>query len=163
MKIALPSTGDGLDSQVSMIFGRCPKFVIVEVEDGKIKSDKTIENTGVSQRGGAGITAGQLIGNQDAKTVITGAMGPRAFEIMNQLGMKVYSAVQGTVRENVEKFIKGELEELTTPGPMGRGMGPGAGRGPGAGGHGKGPGRGPGRPGRPGRGSGSGGGPSRLD
>ena len=129
MKIAVASTGEGLDSQISMIFGRCPQFVIVEIEGKEIKDSKTIQNTAVGQMGGAGITAAQIVGNEKVEVVITGAMGPRAFDVMNQLGIKVFSAVPGTVRDNVQQFIDGKLKELTTPGPMYRGMGPGRGFG----------------------------------
>jgi len=133
MKIAIASVGKGLDSQVSMIFGRCPQFVIVEIEGKEIKDSKTIQNIAVGQMGGAGITSAQIVGNEGVEAVITGAMGPRAFDVMNQLGIKVYSAVSGTVKENVQQFIDGKLKELTTTGPMYRGMGPGRGFGRGFG------------------------------
>jgi len=50
MKIAISSTGKGLDSEVDARFGRCPYFVIAEIENKKIKSVKSIENTACSVR-----------------------------------------------------------------------------------------------------------------
>ena len=65
MKLAISSTGEGLESQVDARLGRCPYFVIVEIEGNKIKSEKTIKNTAMIQGGGAGITAAEIIGNEN--------------------------------------------------------------------------------------------------
>ena len=37
MKIGVSATGNGLDAQVDSRFGRCPNFVIVELEGKQIK------------------------------------------------------------------------------------------------------------------------------
>lgn len=123
MKIAVSATGKGLDSQVDVRFGRCPNFVIVEVEDKDIKGSEDMENTATAQMGGAGISASQLIADKGVKAVITGNMGPRAFTVFEQLGIEIYQG-SGTVKEAVEKFIKGELKKMgeATSGPMGAGM-----------------------------------------
>lgn len=136
MKIAVSATGPGLESQVDVRFGRCPNFVIVEVEDKKIKGSEDIQNTATSQMGGAGISAAQLVADKGTKAIITGNMGPRAFNVFEQLGIDIYQG-SGTVKEAVEKFIKGELKkigEATGPRFMGMpGKGQGTGMGPGMG------------------------------
>lgn len=122
MKIVVSSTGKELKSIASPVFGRCPYFVVVEVEDSKIVSVKAIENTGVAQRGGAGISAAQLVANEKVGVVITIAVGPRAFGVLGQLEIEVYTGVQGTVEENVKAFLDGKLEKLSAPtGPIGTG------------------------------------------
>lgn len=129
MKIAVSSTAKGLESQASPIFGRCPFFVIVETKENEIKNSKTIENKANSQFSGAGITAAELVGNEDVKIVISGAAGPRAFQVFNKIGIKVFKSVTGTVKENIKKYLAGELDEIETPGPRGKGgRGPGRGR-----------------------------------
>ena len=126
MKIVVSSTGKELKSIASPVFGRCPYFVVVEVEGSKIVSVKAIENIGVAQRGGAGISAAQLIANEKVSIVITIAVGPRAFDVLNQIGIEVYTGVQGTVEENVKAFLDEKLEKLSAPtGPMNVGMPPG--------------------------------------
>jgi len=51
MKIAISSIGqDDLSSELSPIFGRCPFFVIVEIENNEIKNHKRIENKAVIQQ-----------------------------------------------------------------------------------------------------------------
>ncbi|MBU3941604.1 MAG: NifB/NifX family molybdenum-iron cluster-binding protein, partial [Nanoarchaeota archaeon] len=90
MRIAISSTGPGLDSQLSPLFGRCAFFVIVDIENSEIKNDKTIENKAVMQAGGAGIMAAQTIGNENVNAVISNAIGPRAFDVLQQLNIDVY-------------------------------------------------------------------------
>ena len=135
MKIAISSTGDKLDSHISTVFGRCQYFFIVEIEDKVIKSSKAIENLAVNQFGGAGITAAQTVGNEKVEAVISGAIGPRAFSVLQQLGIKIYTGKTGTVEENLKDFIEGKLNKIEEPGPMGvaKGFGRGAGQGQGRG------------------------------
>jgi predicted Fe-Mo cluster-binding NifX family protein len=122
MKIAISSTGPDLDSQVDVRFGRCPHFIIAYLEGKELKGNEHVENTARAQMGGAGITAAQLVANKGVKAIITGNLGPRAFEVFSQLGIKVYRG-SGIVKEVIDKFAKGELENMTGPtGPMGTGM-----------------------------------------
>ncbi|MFP4633709.1 MAG: NifB/NifX family molybdenum-iron cluster-binding protein [Candidatus Aenigmatarchaeota archaeon] len=133
MKIAVTSVDEGLDAQTSQVFGRCRYFVFVEVEDGEIVDSQVVENGAQNQRGGAGMAAAQAVGNQGAEALITGAVGPNAFNVLDQLGIDVYQAQQTTVKENIDLFSQDELEKITraTGGRgMGRGGGGGRGQGP---------------------------------
>ncbi len=122
MKIAVSSDGKDLESQVETRFGRCPYFIIVEVDDNKIKSSKIMKNTAAGQMGGAGITSAELVANKDVKAVITGNMGPRAFDVFQQLDISVYQGT-GTIKDVIEKFVNNKLEKISGPtGPMGVGM-----------------------------------------
>ena len=122
MKIAVSATGKGLDSQMDSRFGRCPNFVIAETEGEEITGSTDLENTATAQAGGAGITAAELVGNQKVDAVIAGSIGPRAFGVLDQLGVDMYSGKPGTVRENIEALLQRRLEKLSSPsGPMGFG------------------------------------------
>lgn len=121
MKIAISATGEGLDSQVDMRFGRCPKFQIVEIENNKIKSGKTIDNPGATQAGGAAIQAAQTIGNEKVGAVVTGNVGPNAMMTLKQLGITVYQG-SGEIKAIIKQFIDGKLnkiEDATGPSHMG--------------------------------------------
>jgi predicted Fe-Mo cluster-binding NifX family protein len=133
MKVAVSSAGPGLNSEASPIFGRCPYFIIVEIAGNEIKGHVDIQNQAMMQAGGAGIMAAQTVGNQGVKSVISGAVGPRAFAVLQQLGIEMYAGTAGTVKQNVEQFVAGKLKKLSVPGPMGFGMGGGMGRGRGMG------------------------------
>jgi predicted Fe-Mo cluster-binding NifX family protein len=128
MKIAISSTGKDLNSQISPVFGRCAFFVIVNVENNKIKDSKSIENKAVMQAGGAGIMAAQAVANEKVNAVISNSVGPRAFDVLNQLSIDVYKAQGNTVKEAVDLFIQGKLQKINAPGGMGIGRGPDLGR-----------------------------------
>ena len=114
MRIAIASTGRELDSPIDQHFGRCAYFLIVEINGEDIKLVKVMENTAMHQRGGAGITAAQLVGNEKVDAVVAGAFGPRAFDVLSQIGTHLFVGAEGTVRQNAELFSQGKLEELGT-------------------------------------------------
>ena len=111
MKIAVSSTGKELNSHVSNVFGRCPYFIIVEVEDKKITKTEAIENMSAKQMGGAGISAAQTVAEKGVKAVITGNIGPRASDVLRQFNIEVYNG-SGAVKEALQKFIDGKLERI---------------------------------------------------
>jgi len=122
MKIAISSTGNDLESEVDARFGRCSYFLIVGVENNKIKNFKAIENTAKDQMGGAGITAGEIVAKQRVDTIITVNLGPRAFSVFEQFGIKAYQG-EGKIKEVIQKFLNGKLRELTNAtGPQNQGL-----------------------------------------
>ena len=123
MKIAVSASADNMDAMVDPRFGRCAYFIIVETEGNDVKSSEAIENTGTQAMRGAGITAAQIVTNKGVEAVITGNIGPNAFGVLSQSGIKIFTGVVGiSVKTAVEKYLKGELEETTVP------TGPGFGR-----------------------------------
>lgn len=149
--IALPSLGDGgLNAGFSGRFGRCQSFTFVDVEDGEIKSVKAVPNAAATAIGGAGVQAAQLVASNNATFVVAGFLGPNASTSLNSLGLKVLGLKNPgnalTNKDVVNKYINGELIELSNAnvgthagmGGGGRGMGGGGGRGMGGGGMGRG-------------------------
>lgn len=112
MKIAISSTGDNLESAIDAKFGRCPYFLIAEIDDREIKNVKAIENTAAGQTGGAGITAAEIVANEKVNAVITANLGPRALSVFEQFEIKIYQG-EGKVGDAVQKFIEGKLTEIT--------------------------------------------------
>lgn len=122
MRIGISSTGKTLEDNVDLRFGRCPYFLIVDIEDKEIKNVHAKENSATGQAGGAGIAAAQTVAEEKVEAVITANVGPRAFDVFNQLGIKVYKG-EGTVKDAVEKFMRGELNEISNAtGPQHEGM-----------------------------------------
>ncbi|RLF61007.1 MAG: dinitrogenase iron-molybdenum cofactor [Thermoplasmata archaeon] len=130
MKIAVATNVGGENDTVSPVFGRTPTFTIVEVKDGEIVNVEVVSNTFVSAPGGAGIRAAELVANKGVKAVIAGNFGPNVFMVFGQAGIEAFIAHGITVREAVEKYLRGELQKFT-PGTGtffgGRGMGMGKG------------------------------------
>ena len=111
MKVAVSSTGKNLSSRMAEIFGRCPYFVIAEIENKKIKGVETIENINRNQAGGAGISVAQMIVEKGASVVITENIGPRALDVLKQFKVDVFNG-SGSVKENIQRFIEGKLKKL---------------------------------------------------
>ncbi|RLI45624.1 dinitrogenase iron-molybdenum cofactor biosynthesis protein [Candidatus Bathyarchaeota archaeon] len=127
MKICVTATAGSLDAQVDPRFGRCSYFIIVDSETMKFEA---IPNIASGAMGGAGIQAAQTIASKGANVVLTGNVGPNAFQALFAAGIKVVTGAFGTVREIIEKYKRGELKETSTPTVRGHyGMGMGRGRG----------------------------------
>lgn len=135
MKIAVSATSESLDAQIDPRFGRCPHFVIVNSETMKFEA---VPNTASGAMSGAGIQAAQTVASKGVKVLITGNVGPNAFQALSSAGINIITGVFGTVREAVERFKSGQLQKITAPTTsmgfgMGMGMGMGRGRGGGRG------------------------------
>jgi predicted Fe-Mo cluster-binding NifX family protein len=111
MKIAISSAGKDIESSVSEVFGRCPYFIIVEIEKKKIINVEAIANTSSGKMGGAGISSAQAIAEKNVKAVITGNMGPRASDVLKQFSIEVYNG-SGSVKEALQRFIGGKLKKI---------------------------------------------------
>ena len=123
MKVTISSTGKSLDDEVDARFGRCNYFLIVDIEDKEIKNVKAVENRAAAQAGGAGITAAQIVADEKVEAVITMNTGPRAFDVFQQLKIKVYQG-QGKIKDVLQEFIDGKLKEITNAtGPQHMGLG----------------------------------------
>ena len=129
MKICVSATSNSLSSPIDPRFGRCPYFVIVDSENMQFEA---IPNMASGVTGGAGIQAAQNIADKGVKVLITGNVGPNAFQALSAVGIKIVTGAFGTVKEAVEKYRNGELSETGAPtvkGHFGMGMGRGRGRG----------------------------------
>jgi len=102
---------------------------------------EAVSNTSQYAPSGAGIQSAQIIAGKGAKVVLTGSVGPNAYQVFSAAGIQIVTGVFGTVREAVEKFKSGQLRQTATStssmgfrmGGPGMGMGRGGGRGMGEG------------------------------
>jgi predicted Fe-Mo cluster-binding NifX family protein len=128
MKICVTSTGNSLDAQIDPRFGRCSYFVIVDSETMQFEA---VANLAAGASGGAGIQAAQAVANKGVKLLITGNVGPKAFQALAAAGIEIATGSFGAVREAVEKYKRGELSNTSAPtvgghfGMGGRGVGRG--------------------------------------
>jgi predicted Fe-Mo cluster-binding NifX family protein len=112
MKICVTSQGDNLDSQLDPRFGRCKYFLFV---DEDTLGFEAIENPNIDATGGAGIQSGQLVASKGVDAVLTGNVGPNAFETLKGAGVKVVTGLSGRIKDAIEKYKKGEVEPTGQP------------------------------------------------
>jgi len=112
MKVCVTATQGSLEAGVDPRFGRCAFFMVV---DTKTMEFTAIPNENAQAGGGAGIRAGQLIADQGAEAVLTGNVGPNAYQTLQAAGIAVITGVSGSVKEAVARYQKGELKSTDSP------------------------------------------------
>lgn len=119
MKIAISATGQNKESLLDRRFGRCDYFLIYDTESGEYKA---IGNAGASSGGGAGIAAASQVIEENVSVIITGNLGPNAFELIEKAGIKAYSCEALPVFRAIEMFQKNGLSEINAAGNAHHGM-----------------------------------------
>jgi predicted Fe-Mo cluster-binding NifX family protein len=108
MRIAVPADSkDGLDSPVSPHFGRCPYFVIVDVEGAEVKEVQAVDNPYYGGHAPGQVPA--FIKSQGVEVMLSGGMGGRALAFFEQQGIEAVSGASGTVRQALELYLGGGL------------------------------------------------------
>jgi predicted Fe-Mo cluster-binding NifX family protein len=112
-KIAMPCTGEAsLQARVSSHFGRCDSYVIVTVEEGKIKATDSILNESHSDCA----SPVRVLAENGVSLMLVEGMGMRPYLAFKQLGIEVRCGITGTIAEAVESYLKGETFTMTRDG-----------------------------------------------
>jgi predicted Fe-Mo cluster-binding NifX family protein len=112
MKICVTAQGSNLDSEIDPRFGRCKYFLFIDKETLEFEA---VENPNIEATGGAGIQSGQLVAGKGVGALLTGNVGPNAFETLKTAGIDVVTGLSGSVKEAIEKYKKGEVEPTQAP------------------------------------------------
>ena len=110
MIIAVSAEGTDLAAKVDPRFGRAKYFWVVDTEKGLLTAHDNTVNRNAAQ--GAGIQAGQSVAQLGVQAVLTGNVGPKAFDVLNAAGIKVFLVQAGTVEKAVEELKAGSLREV---------------------------------------------------
>jgi predicted Fe-Mo cluster-binding NifX family protein len=109
MRIAVSADSkQGLDSVVSPHFGRCPHFILVEVDGTELKHVQEVNNPFYGHHQPGQVPG--LIASLDASVMLTGGMGSRAIMFFQQYGIEGVTGAYGTVRQSVERYLGGQLK-----------------------------------------------------
>lgn len=112
MKIAISAQGPDMNSQVDPRFGRAAYFIIYDTAGNAFEVLQNTENAAAAQ--GAGIQAAQLVANQAVDIVVSGNMGPKAFDALRAAGIRMVAWEKGTVAEAVELVRNGKFSDMDT-------------------------------------------------
>lgn len=106
--IAITSEGPTLDDQVDPRFGRAAGFIVIDPETLEFSY---IENGEAQVRAqGAGIQAAETVSRAGATAVLTGYVGPKAYQALAAAGIRIAQDLENmTVREAVERFKSGAV------------------------------------------------------
>ena len=107
-KIALACEDNkGLNGQISQHFGRCPSYLIVDVEGNEIKKSDIISNPYYENHIPG--MAPKFISEQGANVMIAGGMGPRAIDMFSNFGIEVVTGAIGNVGNVLKAYLQGEI------------------------------------------------------
>lgn len=112
--IAVTSEGPSLDDAVDPRFGRAAGFLIYHPEDA---STDYVDN-GLSQTRsqGAGIQAAETVARAGVTVLLTGYVGPKAYQALTAAGIAVGQDLENmTVREAIECYQKGQATMAAAP------------------------------------------------
>lgn len=113
-RIAISSEGPGLESMVDPRFGRAGGFVLVNSETMDVEYLDNGDSQVMAQ--GAGISSAEKLANAGVDVVLSGYIGPKAFEALTAAGIKICQDMDGmTVGEAVERFKSGAVPFSQTP------------------------------------------------
>ncbi|MCR4440848.1 MAG: NifB/NifX family molybdenum-iron cluster-binding protein [Peptococcaceae bacterium] len=112
MKLAVSSKGENPDSPLDERFGRAPFFIVYDLENDTCTCIDNKQNYNSPQ--GAGIQSAQNVVNAGAGVVITGNVGPKAFQVLKASGVKVCLAEGMTVKEAINMYKQGRLSTAET-------------------------------------------------
>jgi len=97
MKIAISTEGDS----VSMHFGRCPSFTIVDIESGKLISKSSLNNPGHEM--GA---IPKFLNEHGVNCIVAGGMGGRAQTFFQEFNIETVIGANGKIDDVIEKLKK---------------------------------------------------------
>lgn len=112
MRVAISVTKPEHDAELDMRFGRAAAFLLIDTETGEWQGHT---NPAASAPGGAGVQAAEFIVRQGAEAAISGAFGPKAFNVLAAAGVVMYRSEPSTAKESMQKLKDGELEPVETP------------------------------------------------
>jgi predicted Fe-Mo cluster-binding NifX family protein len=111
MKIAVTAQSAGLGAAMDPRFGRAKCFVVLDDDSNEVETIDNTQNLNAMQ--GAGVQSARTIAESGAEVLLTGNVGPKAFAALSAAGVRICLSEAATVREAIDAFKAGKLEETT--------------------------------------------------
>ncbi|UCH07323.1 MAG: NifB/NifX family molybdenum-iron cluster-binding protein [Deltaproteobacteria bacterium] len=97
----------GLSGQLSQHFGRCPYYLIVDVEGENVIGTDSISNPYYHNHVPGMVP--KFINEQGVNVMIAGGIGPRAIDLFASMGIEVVSGATGNAGEVLHAYLRGEI------------------------------------------------------
>ena len=104
-KIAVCTDSNSLDGEIASRLARCNYFLIVEIENGKIKKHEAISNPHSQIQKGAGVEVAQMLGQLEVDLIICENVGPRALDVLKQFNIQFLNE-KGSIKKVIEKLLQ---------------------------------------------------------
>ncbi|MBI5102950.1 MAG: diguanylate cyclase [Nitrospirae bacterium] len=110
MKVCFPvQINEGIESTVYNHFGSAPLFVVVDIPSNTVTPIINVDQ----HHAKGGCSPIRALGSQHIDAVVVGGIGGGALGKLNQMGIRVYKAEEGTIAENLDLFVSRGLAEYS--------------------------------------------------
>ncbi len=108
MKIAVSAQGKQITDMVDPRFGRAPCFIIFDTDTDQYEVVDNARNAMAGQ--GAGVQAAQNVADHRPDIVVSGNLGPKAFQVLSSAGIKIALWDKGNVADAIDLVRSNKLE-----------------------------------------------------
>lgn len=107
IRIAIATRGNkGVEDKLSKVYGKAKTFTIVDVDNGKFKNVRIVDNPGATYNQGSGPIASKTLAELKIDLVITSQLGPGASELLRYHKVDTMLVdVNSTVAEAIEEAL----------------------------------------------------------
>jgi len=117
-KVAVSCQGKALDDLIDPRFGRAANFLIIDTDtmDFQVIDNASTRNLGQ----GAGVQSAETVASAGVEAVLTGHVGPKAFQGLNAARITIGQGLEGvTAREAVNRYKAGQVQVAEAPSKSG--------------------------------------------
>lgn len=111
MRVAISTTGPDLEAALDPRFGRTRHLVVCATDSEAVTHHEN--PTAVNAEHGAGIRTAEFVASLGVQAVISGAVGPKAMQVLRTAGIKAYASTATTARAALAELRGGKLHEVT--------------------------------------------------
>jgi len=110
VKIAVTSSDGTLEGMVDERFGRAKKLIVYDMGTDTFEVTENSKQMNLAE--GAGIQAARNVIDLGVGTIISGHLGPKAFQVLRSAGVDAYTAANLTVADAIKQYREGNLNKL---------------------------------------------------
>ena len=111
MKIIFSSQNRDWESLLDERFGRAIGFNLYDEESGILSWHSNEDNLNAAH--GAGTQAAQFVINSGALVLISGKVGPKAFDLLDKTGIEIYNSDVDKLKSIYNAYKQGKLIKQT--------------------------------------------------